>query len=166
MKNLLIGALSALYVFCLGFVYTSIAARAGYIRAGLLMIDPNLQPYLEMFQLEAKNQNYPLQIPDLVVMFGPTRSEEAPMRIGYCANTWPRTIVIDRESFEAMSLPYREMLMFHEFGHCLLNRPHDIECRIEEYPCTTPRSIMYPNISAKDYLENRAYYMKELFTNY
>ena len=63
----------------------------------------------------------------------------------------------------------KEVLIFHELGHCVLNRDHD-EDIILEYEI--PKSIMYPVIFDSPYKNNRSYYVDELknskilFTDY
>lgn len=54
----------------------------------------------------------------------------------------------------------REMLMFHELGHCILNRDHNEEVNIYGHPL----SIMYPSVfSHNSYISNYSMYINELF---
>ena len=54
----------------------------------------------------------------------------------------------------------REMLIFHELGHCILNRAHNSEVNIYNEPI----SIMFPFIfSHNSYVRNYDMYINELF---
>lgn len=91
--------------------------------------------------------------------------QEAP-RLGVCYS-WDdghREIKIDREGWDDMSDLGKEQLMFHELGHCQLNRPH-IEDNIKLGRwLNAPKSIMHPYVFGEwsVYEENHDYYVKEL----
>ena len=54
----------------------------------------------------------------------------------------------------------REILIFHELGHCVLNRLH----RLDFGSDGNPASIMYPTVIAGIiYERNKEYYLRELF---
>ncbi len=56
---------------------------------------------------------------------------------------------------------FREMLMFHELGHCLLGRGH----KNTKHSSGRPESIMNSSLfNQNTYLANRDQYLKELFT--
>jgi len=77
------------------------------------------------------------------------------------------TITIDRKFWERADKTYKEIVMFHELGHCALGRKHNDE--------TTPigpfidigNSIMNSYVDMVPggfYLDNRDEYLRELFS--
>lgn len=126
-----------------------------------------LVKYVMIFRDEARNHNKLITERDPIVIFGSTPTKDEPRRAGYC--DWyriPRLIVIDRRLWELMPVSRRELLIFHELGHCLLLRRHELNCRVDsknEGDCPYPESIMYPVLTVYDYEINREYYLKELF---
>lgn len=85
--------------------------------------------------------------------------------VAYCLTYTfqPNHIEIDKTAFKSYDYYGREEVVFHELGHCVLNRNHDdseITIRGEKIPT----SIMYPHVfgSASFYKENLTYYYKEL----
>lgn len=74
-------------------------------------------------------------------------------------------IVLRRKSWNYLTPVEREQLLFHELGHCILEREHD-ETKIEFRGRRIPTSIMYPHILDEiDYREDRERYIDELFLN-
>jgi predicted metal-dependent hydrolase len=75
----------------------------------------------------------------------------------------PNHIIIDQSFFNQTNDLYREMVIFHELGHCVLYRGH----REETYPDGTCVSIMRSGLSGcfDNYrTTTRAAYMDELFS--
>jgi hypothetical protein len=75
-----------------------------------------------------------------------------------------RHIVIDQSFWNSASNLLREMVVFHELGHCILGRGHT-EGSFQNGIC---RSIMRSGLgSCQDAynLPNRDYYIEELFTS-
>jgi len=72
-------------------------------------------------------------------------------------------IGVDRYVWERSGSLRKEYTIFHEMGHCILNRNHDTRLKDGYHPI----SIMYPDDRVIDnsqyYLEYRAEYMHELF---
>jgi len=78
-----------------------------------------------------------------------------------------KSISIDLAYWKESNLPEKEELIFHELGHCVLDREHD-EKQIPGGGFLSwesrPKSIMYPyTLFYDDYTFNRAEYLKELF---
>jgi hypothetical protein len=116
------------------------------------------------FYAEAKNRGLDLQdlpiykVSSTVFLFGhllPTIDPEfnGSKMEGVCLRyAWPKIIVISENA--DMSA------IFHEFGHCLLNRKHTTAL----LPNGLPQSLMYPEShSLLNYDYN--YYVNELFSN-
>jgi hypothetical protein len=70
-----------------------------------------------------------------------------------------KEVQIDPDSWFNFDENYKEELIFHELGHCILGREHDTSY-IDEY--RVPKSIMYPYIFGYAYNEYKSYYMDEL----
>jgi len=83
---------------------------------------------------------------------------------GYCYNFLSpldnRIVLIDSEYWEAHTdAASREVLIFHELGHCVLGRDHNLLIKGE-----VPASIMFPIVfSATTYTIHRDEYIMELF---
>lgn len=163
-SRLVIGVFFMLYIPLLSYVVMGVLHKKLGVKTGLVIVDQELRPYLDKFVEEGEKRGKQIVVSDLLVIFGETRSEAEPNRIGYCASTYPKSIVIDRKVFNELDIGGREMLMFHEFGHCILDRGHDEGCYIDEYPCKFPTSVMYPSVVSTYYLKNRELYLDELFS--
>lgn len=98
---------------------------------------------------------------DLPVNFDETPPGEIGLCVTYHRVTGTyREVLIDRSSWFFMDHWQREMLVFHELGHCVLGRKHD-STLINGWP----RSLMYPQaaaISSSRYKTYRDFYVKEL----
>ena len=100
-----------------------------------------------------------------VDMFFVTRLEGT--EVGVCImaqdTQYQRIIKIDKEAWDEhdSDAVYKEALIFHEIGHCVLNRDHWDGVLDNGYAA----SIMNSNLNGvlPRYSEDRAYYMDELF---
>lgn len=72
-----------------------------------------------------------------------------------------RYIIVDKPMWDGMDETEREMVIYHELGHCTsLNRMHD-DTRL---PSGIKKSLMHTYMFHKDiYRANREHYLKELF---
>lgn len=130
----------------------------------VLYYPKELHPYIQKFEAaHLKYTNKELTIDNLTIEIVDDINEpEHPYAIGFCIRQ------IDPKTNNTVGTPYiklkknvwgvlypieREALVFHELGHCILNRPHveDVE------------SLMNPSINFGDYELDRNYYLKELF---
>ena len=138
------------------------------------LIDDELLPYLETFLSEAGNRGQEFKTENLIMEFG-TASEEV---CGQCINPkngGQRKIIIIRNSSCWLDAPSqdREALVFHELGHCLLERNH----RDDTLPNGAVSSIMYSENDGPyspciydigddqscNFTGRRSYYIDELF---
>lgn len=125
--------------------------------------DERLAKHIVTFKQEAKKYNAKVPNRPVTVIFGPSRSDDAPGRIGYCSIR-QGLIVISEEDYVDLSPEDQEALVFHELGHCALGRPHLELCIVyENGRCAKPVSLMYPVFYEGIYGPNREYYVKELF---
>ena len=71
----------------------------------------------------------------------------------------------DVESSKKNLEAFRELLLFHELGHCLLYQDHRADVMDTEWGSPVPASIMYPQLGASiiyAYKREPTYYIKEL----
>jgi hypothetical protein len=98
----------------------------------------------------------------ITVIFGETRDKEHPHAVGECAmyEDDERIVRIDAGTWLKLDTYGKEQLMFHELGHCILDREH---CSSVEGD-GKPASVMYPSLIGHWYNENtRDEYLEELF---
>lgn len=99
-------------------------------------------------------------VTDLIIEFGDLKDTF----VGLCGKfegESPR-ITVDSEWWNSSTTndAQREILMFHELGHCILDRDHNDNV----LPNGKQESIMYYRvINSNDYVTSRGYYLKELF---
>lgn len=115
-------------------------------------IDKRLIPYVEAFEEE-----YGKEIPEyLIVDF---RNIPDPKIAGVCNYVYD-FVFIDEPKWLMADETVREIIMFHELGHCVLKRDH--VWHEDEKRC--PPSIMkYKVIDPGCYEKYRDHYIKELF---
>lgn len=79
--------------------------------------------------------------------------------LGYCDHR-KRAIFINERSWKKLNRIEKKLLIYHELGHCVLDRRHDESIFING----EPKSIMHPNgITWKQYRKSKRYYDRELF---
>jgi len=129
-------------------------------------VPDRIQPYIDLFIAEAASRGVDLEIEDLVVLFEEDLEVDGVQAAGICTRSRkdPPTIKLDNTTVNWRSnLSSREQLVFHELGHCVLNRSHlDAKMTNGNY-----RSAMRPS-GEQIYgpvlnLFKRDYYLDELF---
>ena len=123
--------------------------------------------YVRLFQLEMSNRGMDLSMPNLdrslriyiVEKFNKELQDDSV--IGLCAKTSGRlSIYIDKNTWDKYDSLQREMLIFHELGHCALNLGHDKSLDTNGIP----NDIMYPvSFDALYYYKYRKFYLDRLF---
>jgi hypothetical protein len=118
-------------------------------------IDPEFIKLVELFEKE-QNKNV-----DVDISF---KSLDEPT-VGLC---WSETyhngekkgieIEIDPDYWFSTTETRKEVLLFHELGHCILDRGHEEE----KLYYNIPKSIMFPTVFERSYLLYRSYYVEEL----
>lgn len=83
--------------------------------------------------------------------------------VGMCSfNSGGRNhVALSNSAWGSGSETFREMLLFHELGHCLLGRGHKNTTHSDGRPESLMRSSMF---SQTTYNNHRDQYLKELFT--
>jgi hypothetical protein len=121
----------------------------------VLSVD-GFEHYVNLFQEQASELGQNIRVSDLVIRFKYIPIEGDKTVLGRCwrgGDTSP-TIDIDPEHWKTMSMVARELLMFHEMGHCILRRDH-----VEDFT-----SIMNPYlISTSVFIKDEDRLLAELF---
>jgi hypothetical protein len=129
----------------------------GYIES------PSFSIYLDRFKHEASLLNISIdRIENIDIVYG---DYSTTYTIGMCLKTENEVIIyLDFNFWTKMSNDtLREALLFHELGHCFLNRGHDETLIIKDNK-QIDKSIMSISLLYYDiYNKYKEYYMKELF---
>lgn len=133
-------------------------------------IDDRIKHHVEKFeewgQYLYNDSSY--KIPEIHIDIGPINDFNlgiiSPGAIGVCHYLRkPRTILIKESFWNDATETEREMVVFHELGHCALDRPHTNALG----PWGKQISLMYPKIFSPNlYRRYYGYYMDELFNPY
>lgn len=97
---------------------------------------------------------------DLIIKFGNVYNETTNI-IGFClkGDGITPTVTIDSAIWANLPEVFRQELIDHELGHCILNRVH----RTDMLPNGYPASIMYPSLFDAFWIQkNQEYYNNEL----
>jgi len=106
-----------------------------------LQVDPDFRATVEDFERTAASVGADVAVDDLVVEYGETSNAAAGATCYRRTMHTPR-IAVDRGAWDAMTDAQKREALFHEMGHCVLNREHTTE-RYPQDNC--PRSIMAPS---------------------
>jgi hypothetical protein len=122
--------------------------------------------YVSTFENYAKIElnNPSFVVSDVPINFGDTENSEY---VGVCFtySNGDKEIIIDKEWWDRVSPTSRESLIFHELGHCALNRAHNNE-EIEKEGKKVRASLMNPGVvSSNDYNSYKPGYLHELYTS-
>lgn len=119
-------------------------------------IEEETRPYLDVFKGLAAARGLDLDYDELSISFADLKDNIA----GTCYSNGH--IDIDPEIWKRYGDDEREVLIFHELGHCLLNRGHTSG----NFSDNAPVSIMNPTIMYPVFYRRRKdYYRSELFDN-
>lgn len=112
------------------------------------IVNEELRPYLDKYLDYKEQQLGTREYHPMDIMFVSLDDTS----VGRCY-WYPRMIQIDQEYWDIASEKSRESLMFHELGHCDLDRDH-----------SNPDSLMEAYlINAFKFAQNELYYIQELF---
>ncbi len=152
------------------------ACQKSPIEPTIYRIDKDLEPFLKTFVDESKKRGIDVKPENLIMVFG-TTSKEICGQCEVLKSNGQRTITInnDAQCWKIAPNENREALVFHELGHCLLERNH----RDETLPNGVVASIMNSNYQISGPYEpciyaisgdnscnktsRRIYYIDELF---
>jgi hypothetical protein len=90
-----------------------------------LFIDPSLQEYFDRFKVEGAARNVTVDFTASRIA-GYLRIITDTGVIGQCAHSdsKPNTVIIDKIYWGTATDLEKEFVVFHELGHCVLNREH------------------------------------------
>lgn len=120
-------------------------------------LDGTLQPYIDEFKSRLALAGLTPDVSMLTVVFTDSLASNI---LGSC-NMGAQYVRINRALWQTLNSGHREELIFHELGHCVLNRLHDTT-----EVGGTPVSIMYPyHLGPTIYADATRYadYQTELF---
>lgn len=123
-------------------------------------IEPEAQPYIDRFVTEAKIRNVVVNIQFLTIIF----TDEVKMtpqgyQFGYCEEG---VITLVKSYFLAQTDVNKEVVLFHELGHCILKREH--VDGVSELKIPESLMIVDPTLVTSYYEQNRNFYLNELFS--
>ncbi len=129
-------------------------------------VDARLIPYFEAFERAARSQNKLIKLNnwDITAEIKPIQEKHVAGLCQYRSRGNDRHIIIDQDFWNRSSINYREYIIFHELGHCILKRDHHEGCRTDGTYLSLMRS---GHGSCRDrYNEvTKPYYIAELFGN-
>lgn len=121
--------------------------------------------YIRLFQNEGADRGLTVDITGLRVYmaeFGKAMNEQGV--IGLCSPEGDKqNIYISQKAWFSYDSLQREMLIFHEMGHCLLKQDHDKSMDKD----AIPEDLMFPsNFESYFYNLNRSDYLDRMFNKY
>jgi hypothetical protein len=115
-------------------------------------IDPEFVSYVKKFEQE-QNEDVYVDV---------TFKKIEPPAVGLCWRYEDTktgvSIEIDPDYWFSATETKKEVLIFHELGHCILGRDHEEE----KLYYTVPKSLMFPYVFETPYMLYRSYYVDEL----
>ncbi len=129
-------------------------------RAPTLEEKEEFTPYLNRFLAYSKQNGRDLSA-SVNVTYGNLQGKH----LGVCEEAWLQTphVEINRAAWGASPESTKEMMLFHELGHCLLGRSH-IDTKVSAGPSLIPSSIMGSHgVPGRLYEQFQDYYLTELF---
>jgi hypothetical protein len=136
------------------FVSCSTVPRGRYI-------EPEFQEDLTSFVTDAANYSVEVDISTVKILMVDLIEFNTNL-YGYC-DLPLNTIMIFKPKYESLSKLQKKYLLYHELGHCVLQRKH-IQGRLDLFS-VCPVSIMSGLAYDHCYQTNGEYYIRELFQN-
>ena len=126
-------------------------------------VDESLWPFFENFELEGAKRGLSIDLVSSQSMAKIHEIHEGNVA-GVCSYgiSDPGEVTIDRSFWNRSTWLSREMIVFHELGHCYLERDHNEETFTSGYCVSIMRSGTCCCRDAYN-IANRAYYLDELF---
>lgn len=127
-------------------------------------VDQRLWPYFAEFEQEASSRGFKVSLSNSGIrgLIQEIAEQGIAGQCSYGNRQSSREIIIDTEFWNKSSRLYKEYIVFHELGHCYLNRDHKDAC----FSNRTVVSIMRSGHgTCRDNYTNltRNYYVDELF---
>jgi hypothetical protein len=131
-------------------------------------VAPPIQPFFTQFKIEAESENVTVFIGNIAADFGDVAkyaSVPGEVVFAVCVRGWDiqSKLVVNKELWDLADKNYREAIIFHELGHCALEREHEERQRDD---AKGPLSLMFHAPDPEAYAAMRRYYIHELFHPY
>lgn len=125
---------------------------------GKVTVAPQFQPYLDSFLAEGRARGQDYSKSEVTINFGSVSSGER----AYCSRYTfqANEVIVGEGSWNGMNEDRRTALIYHELGHCILNRPHRDEM-------SYGRAVSLMNsklISSSQFHKYQVEYIDELFS--
>jgi hypothetical protein len=134
-------------------VFFTLFGCSSYKTPSTLEIDKRVLPIVEKFALL-----YNKPLPDnLRVIFSDLDNED---RGGLCYNH-RRLVILNTQNWDENTEITKEMIVFHELGHCVLDRNHILYDKRQK---CSPSIMGNSGVSDDCYVDRYEYYIKELFS--
>ena len=122
-------------------------------------LDSHFQPFLQAFCNDAIAYNAKVDCSKAIITF----ADLPPDYLGYCAiNIGDGVVLVQRDEWTKATYITQVQLIYHELGHCLLRRKHFDTLLANGQPA----SIMHSKKWADNFIQNKAYYLQELFSKH
>lgn len=154
--------------FSLSLILSSCATQ----HKATVNINPVFQPYYDKFIADAKASHH-LQVDDLIIEFGDlgkfaSSGEGVNGRCHMASNETPTVTINDNPSahnWYTSSEDFREALIYHELGHCLLSLIHDQSQWVTPDGAEVDNSIMNSDLPQDWYHYDKYHdhYINQLF---
>ncbi len=137
------------YLICLIIILNLVACAPGKVS-----VEAIYRTQYDAFIAAGKVEGIDLSRNDITIQSGAIKCQAAIGGVAIACCDMPLGVVImDLTAFNTLSGVYRELIVFHELGHCLLKRQH-----------SNGDSIMFPIVAnPTHYNDRRDAYIHELF---
>ena len=146
--------------------FDKVKKPSGYIRqfsTSNEIFDTYVKKFEDHAKIKTGNMNY--KVIDIPINFGDTENDQF---VGVCFtySDGKKEIIIKADWWNRVSTSSKESLIFHELGHCALDRDHNEDVIENTNGEVIRASIMHPAIvSAQHYSHFYDGYIHELFTS-
>ncbi|MEL7376951.1 MAG: hypothetical protein AAFN65_08335 [Bacteroidota bacterium] len=131
-------------------------------------VDPELRPYYEKFLSEAADRGFSYEEESVYLGFDNLNDSSSSWSVGLagiCNHIGGDSALIDRAYWDEIDEVKREMLVYHELGHCLLSREHSSDLILDQ---SLNASLMRANTLFSGFMDIYSpywykYYLDELF---
>ncbi|WNJ15958.1 hypothetical protein [Pontibacter sp. G13] len=125
-----------------------------------------IEPYIDLFELEASKRGITLEVDNLIVEFESNlQNGDAAGLCTFATESSPTPVIhLDTNSYNWRNNEWhREILVFHELGHCILNRLHKDDVLPNGSFASIMRSTGEQMYGGQLNAFKRDYYLDELF---
>lgn len=129
------------------------------------LVDSQLVPHFLSFETAAKERGISIDLSaaQIIGKIEELHEDNIAGQCSYISNR-PNEITLDLTFWNQASNSYREYIVFHEIGHCYLNRDH-LDTSLRNGACTSIMRSGTGNCQDNYNSQTRAYYLDELFSS-